>query len=172
MQQAFDNYFAYTTKEGTTLQFLNYRIIQSDHGTAIDQSNHIRQTMLRVFFPDPPIVPCQSSPFPLEASTEIDLFQAAPMSDKCIQMMTKQYHGSYNHWVGALLHIADKSRWDISYLAMRLSGYNNCPSIVCYNILYQGMCYLFHHPHVPLMYPSKRMINKQTLIPKAKFERG
>ena len=27
MQQAFDNYFAYTTKEGTALQFLNYMII-------------------------------------------------------------------------------------------------------------------------------------------------
>jgi hypothetical protein len=37
---------------------------------------------------------------------------------------------------------------------MRLSGYNNCPSAASYKALYQGMCYLYHHPLVPIMYPS------------------
>ena len=63
IQQTFDNYFAYTTKEGSILQFLNYRIIQSDYGTSVDQYNHIRQTMLQAFFPPPTVVPFQSSLF-------------------------------------------------------------------------------------------------------------
>ena len=58
------------------------------------------------------------------------------------------------HWVGALLHIVDKSRWGMAYLALRLSGYNSSPTTVCYKILYQGMCYLFHHPLVSIMYPK------------------
>ena len=55
---------------------------------------------------------------------------------------------------------------------MRLSGYNNCPSRACYNILCQGMCCLFHHPCVPIMYPSKQIIHRQTMTLKAKFGRG
>ena len=121
IQHTFDNYFAYTTKEGSILQFLNYRIIQSDYGTSVDQYNHIRQTMLQVFFPHQTVVLFQSSPFPLDVSIEMSLFQASPMSEKEMQLMTEQYHGSYNHWVGALLHMVDKSRWDLSYTSMRLS---------------------------------------------------
>ena len=101
----------------------------------------------------------------------MSLFQSSPLSEKEMQLMTEQYNGSYNHWVGALLHIADKSRWDLSYMAMRLSGYNNCPSKVCYDILYQGMCYLYHHPLVPIMYPSQT-VNKQDMTLQAKFGRG
>ena len=154
IQSVFDNYFAYTTNDGKVIQFLNYRIIQSEFGTSIDQYNHIRQTMLQVFFPNKDIVPFQSSPFPLETSIEMDLFKAQPLTEDENMAMTKRYRGSYMHWVGALLHIADKSRWDMAYLAMRLSGYNNSPTTVCYKILYQGMCYLYHHPLVPIMYPK------------------
>ena len=32
------------------------------------------------------MIPFQSSPFPLDTSIEMDLFQAAPMSDKYLQM--------------------------------------------------------------------------------------
>ena len=119
--------------------FLNYRITQSSCGTSVDQFNHIRQTMLQVFFPENTTVPFQSSPFPLDTSIEMELFQTTPMLDSDIQIMTEKCNGSYNHWVGALLHIADKSRWDLSYLAIQLSGYNNFPSVISYNILYQGM---------------------------------
>ena len=39
----FNQYFNYTTAQGTMLHFLSYRIIQSSHGTSIDQYSHIRQ---------------------------------------------------------------------------------------------------------------------------------
>lgn len=35
---------------------------------------------------------------------------------------------------------------------MRLTGYNANPKRPCFDALYQAMCYLWHHPHVPLMY--------------------
>ena len=36
---------------------------------------------------------------------------------------------------------------------MRLSGYNNCPSQACYKALHQGMCYLYHHTLIPILFP-------------------
>ena len=154
----FDDYFAYTTATGPILHFLNYRIIQSTHGTSIDQYSHIRREILIIFFSPGETVPFQSSPFPLDPSFEMQLYKSTPLSEAEMEKLTEQYHGSYNHWTGALLHIASRSRSDISYLAMRLSGYNNCPSKACYKALYQGMCYLYHHPHVPIMFP-RQMIN-------------
>ena len=97
IQSVFDNYFAYTTNDGKVIQFLNYRIIQSEFGTSIDQYNHIRQTMLQVFFPNKDIVPFQSSPFPLENSIELDLFKAQPLTEDENVAMTKRYRGSYMH---------------------------------------------------------------------------
>ena len=47
MRDTFDTYFAYTTCEGPVLNFLNYRIIQSEYGTSIGQYNHIRQSILQ-----------------------------------------------------------------------------------------------------------------------------
>ena len=38
---------------------------------------------------------------------------------KRYQAMTTRYNGSYMHLTGALLHIANKGRWDLEYLAMR-----------------------------------------------------
>ena len=91
----------------------------------------------------------------------MEIFKTAPMSDKDIQLMTEQCNRAYNHWLGVFLHIADKSRWNLSYVSMSLSEYNNCQSIIFYNILYQGMCYLYHHPHILIMYPAKEDNTKQ-----------
>lgn len=58
--------------------------------------------------------------------------------------------------MGVILHVGEKSRQDWSYVAMCLSGYNkNCPSLETYKILYQFICYLYHHPHVPIMFSCK-----------------
>ena len=82
----------------------------------------------------------------------MELYEATPLSDAELQALEQQYSGPYNHWTGGLLHISTKSRSDLSYLAMRLSGYNNCPTQATYKALFQGMCYLYHHPMVPIMF--------------------
>ena len=83
------------------------------------------------------------------------LFKDGPLSEDECATLDERYNGTHSHWTGSLLHIAEKSRWDLQYLAMRLAGYNNYPLATCYHILYLGMCYLHHHPHVPIMFPSK-----------------
>ena len=113
-------------------------------------------------WPDDATVPFRSNPFPLEISTKMDLFKG-PLFQKDNDEMATRYNGTYMHWIGALLHITDKTRWDIEYLVMCLSVYNNCRSIPCYSILYQDMCYLFHHPHVPIIYPATKLVQPRQL---------
>ena len=159
----FEMSFSFTTTTGNLLQFLNYRIIQSEHGTSVDQYNHIRQSILRGFFPDDTPIPFQSSPFPLSPAIEMVLFQGALLIEKENEAIAIKYNGSYIHWTGVLLHIGEKSRQDMPYVAMRLSGYNNYPSLETYKILHQSMCYLYHHPHVPIMF-SRKHPNMETPI--------
>ena len=71
----FHQYFEYTIQTGDKLAFLNYRIIQSKHDVSIDQTNHIQQTILSVYFKDKQNVPFQSSPFPKDPKFEMDLFK-------------------------------------------------------------------------------------------------
>ena len=100
----------------------------------------------------------------------MELFKDGPLSEDECAALDERYNGTYSHWTGALLRIAEKSRWDLQYLAMRLAGYNNCTSATCYRILYLGMCYLHHHPNVPIMFPSKPIKYKLPL--KSHFAKG
>ena len=69
----FDKYLSTTVLTGSQLTFLNHRVIQSEYGTSIDQTNHIEQKILMTYFGDvkPSSVPYQSSPFPTNTNLEI-----------------------------------------------------------------------------------------------------
>jgi hypothetical protein len=53
------------------------------------------------------------------------------------------------------MHITTISRPDLAYAAMRLSGYMSCPNLPIFEALHHAMCYLYYHPHLPIMYPAK-----------------
>ena len=57
------------------------------------------------------------------------------------------------------MHITIQIRYDIQYLTMRLSGYMNAPTEPTFLAFKNGMEYLMHHPHEPIMY-SRNKINK------------
>ena len=122
LQATLDMYFAYTTSTASVLHFLNYRIIQSDFGTSVDQYNHLRQSILHSFFLNTPVVPFQSNPFPLEASFGMELFTATPLSEDEINELIVKHNGTHSHWTGTLLHIASKSRANLSYLSDNAYG--------------------------------------------------
>ena len=170
LRETFTKYFVFTSSSNQVLHFLNYRIIQSEHGTSVDQYVHIRQTILHPFFDSQTSVPFQSSPFPLDPAFEMELYTSTPLNEQDLEKLTEQYNGSYNHWTGVLLHYASKTRSDLSYLAMRLAGYNNCASKASYKALYQGMYYLYHHPLIPIMFPSSNIDDQVPL--RSHFSKG
>ena len=92
------------------------------------------------------------------------------MDEKQIASMKRKYKGAYNHWTGALQHIAVMSRIDSAYAIMRLSGYNSAPSLPCYTVLHHFMQYLFHHPYVPIMYSRKNVKTYEITVHCAKGE--
>jgi hypothetical protein len=53
------------------------------------------------------------------------------------------------------MHLSGISRPDISYACMRFLGYMACPNKPIFDALHHAMCYLYHHQHIPIMYPSK-----------------
>ena len=89
---------------------------------------------------------------------------------KKIASIKSQYKGAYNHWTGELQCIAVMSRIDSVYVIMYLSGYNSEPSFPCYIALNHFMRYPFHHPHVPIMYPRKKLKTYEMVVHCAKGE--
>ncbi len=125
----------------------------------MDQTNHIKSKVLHDYFLD---VPLQSIPktfylFPIESSFEQLLFEAPPLVGHALQEKEKSFRFSFNHLVGALMHVASISRPDLAYACMRFSGYMSTPNTPIFDALHQTMCYLHHHPHLPIMYPSKQL---------------
>ena len=82
MCSKFDLYFAYIIGIGSVLHFLNYRIIQREHDTLIDQHNHIFQTLIIPFFKFMTYAPFQSSLFPLDPSFEMKIYSTIPLSEE------------------------------------------------------------------------------------------
>ena len=62
------------------MQFLTLRIIQSEHGISIDQTNHILQSILNDYFDKYEKVKYESNPFPLDSKFGYELYVALPMS--------------------------------------------------------------------------------------------
>ena len=109
LQELLDKFgyvFSFKIKRGIKLQFLNFRIIQSEHRISIDQTNHIVQSMMNDYFDKDEKVKYESSPFPLDSKFEYELFVALPMSEDELEKSEKKYNGKYNKWTGALQHIA------------------------------------------------------------------
>ena len=79
------------------MSFLNFCAIQSQFGISIDQTDHIRQTILNVYFADyTDPVPFESSPFPLSNVFERRLFQAPNLTDDELKALHKKYRGGYS----------------------------------------------------------------------------
>jgi hypothetical protein len=149
--------FDVTCSMGTTLRFLNLRLVRSPQGISMDQTQHIQSKVLHEYFntTSSSAIPKKLYPFPIEASFEKRLFEAAPLTPLALHQHEKTLGASFNSTVGALMHITSISRPDLAYATMRLSGYMSCPNLPIFEALHHTMCYLYHHPHLPIMYPAK-----------------
>jgi len=125
--EKFGDVFSFNVKRGAEFLFLNLRIIQTEHGTSIDQTNHITQSVLNEYFDKDEKVKYESSAFQLDSKFKYELYTALTMSEEELTRAKKRYTGKNTKWTGALQHIAVWSRQDISHAVMRLSGYNAAP---------------------------------------------
>jgi hypothetical protein len=149
--------FDFTCKQGNILKFLNLRIVQSPRGISLDQTHHITTTLLGEYFKGvtPSSIPFTTYLFPLQPAFERALYEAPPLVGSALQAKEKEFGFSYSHLVGGLMHITGITRVDLSYACLRFSGYMACPNDPIFSALHKTFCYLFHHKHVPIMYPRK-----------------
>jgi hypothetical protein len=158
LRMELEKLFDLTVSEGSLLKFLNLRIVQSPAGISFDQTQHIHNNILAEYFAnvDPKSIKMQPYPFPLDSSFERRLFEAPPLTGIDVTNATKRFGFAFGHIVGGLMHISTISHPDLSYCVMRYSGYMSCPNLPIFEALHLTMCYLFHHPHLPIMYSSNK----------------
>jgi hypothetical protein len=91
LKHELEKLFDLTVCEGSVLKFLNLRIIQSPIGISFDQTKQIRQTLLHDYFKDvpPKSITKQLYPFPLDASFEKKLYEAALLTGSELKAVTK-----------------------------------------------------------------------------------
>ena len=81
--EKFSDVFSYEVRRGNEISFLNYRIIQTNHGIYIDQSNHIDQGILKDYFRKKiENVKFRLNPFTVDIKFEYELHAALPLKDK------------------------------------------------------------------------------------------
>ena len=67
---------------------------------------------------------------------------------------------SLNHWFIGLMNITVQTCYYLQYVTIWLIDYMNSPTEPYFIALIQGMEYLMHHPHEPVMYSINKMFKK------------
>ena len=155
LKQHFMKYFKVTSAEGPLLRYLNMRIVISPQGISIDQTDYIQGILREYGFGPDDDVPKVKGPFPTDPKFEVELFNSLPLDANEHKPYVEKHKGTLAKWTGALMHPQVWTRYDLGYSVMHLSGYMAAPTSASYQALHHVMCYLYHHQHFPIMYPSQ-----------------
>ena len=145
--------FKITSQEGPVLKYLNFRIVQSQHGISIDQTDHILE-MVEPHYPRSSHFSKVDSPFRTDRSYEHELNTSIPASKDELKLLETQYGGSYLKLYGQLLHVSTMSRPQISNALLRLGKFQSGPCKLGFDGLKRIFKYLASHPNIPIMYPK------------------
>ena len=143
-----------TTQEGMILNYLNLQIIQSAAGISIDQTKHILE-MVEPHFPKGSSFTHTDTPFWTDKSYETELLDAIPATPAELQLLEKEYGGSFATLYGQLLHVSTISRPDISYAMMRLGRFQSGPCKLGFEGLRKVFSFLASRPNIPIMYTKQ-----------------
>ena len=136
------------------IKFLSCRIVQSNHGISVDQSQHIQQNILRTWFPVNGKVKKVHTPFDHDPTFEHSLGTTPAIKSDTLPKYEREYHGEFRSTVGKILHVQQWTRGDLSFAIARLAAFNTCPNHYAFLGLKRIIRYLHTHPHEPLFYPS------------------
>ena len=86
--------FDITTPTNTTkLKFLSLTLFQSETGTSIDQTNHIKSSILSPWFDHGHPTKITNTPFPIDSTFEHDLATSPPLQGNDLTIYEERYHG-------------------------------------------------------------------------------
>ena len=139
-----------TPKDISQFKFLSLHIVQSQHGTSIDQTNHITTKILDHWFQQGYPTKIVNTPYPTDNNFELDLTTAPSLNSDTLHQYETRYHGPFNHTLGKLLHIQQWTRYDINFAVTRLAAFTKNPNKVAFHALEHLMWYLHTHSHAVL----------------------
>ena len=149
-------FVAITVQTGHVLKYLNIRIVQTDQGISIEQTHHIQSTILEPWFPTgkTKLLTTADTPFRTDPQYERELLTQLPAVDEALTKLEQEYGGKYNQLIGQVLHVAQVTRFDISFAVSRLGQHNAGPNEAAFQGIKRIGRYLATHLHTPIFYPS------------------
>jgi hypothetical protein len=167
-------YVNVTVQRGAILNYLNLRIVQSIHGISIDQTQHIRDTILDVWFPadtEEGMVKSAYTPFRTDSDYEKALAETLPATDEELVRLEYEYGGTFPHLIGKVSHVGVWSRPDLAYAMSRLQKYATIPHRPAFEGIKRVGRYMYCNPHRPIMFPRKPCLTG-THILRNKYDNG
>lgn len=155
LRRHLDTLFEYTCQDNKMIHFLNLRIIQSVHGISVDHTEHIEKNILKSYWKDTPPdqIALVTDPFPTKSGFEEKIFNSHILSPQENFQYIRKRGGSLSTWNGSLQHVSGVSRPDLQYSTLRLATGATKARSIFYYILHHTISYLYHAPHLPIMYP-------------------
>ena len=139
-------------KEGLVLHYLNLRIIQSDLGISVDQSEHI-SNLVKDWYPNR--FKDTHTPLRTDSNFEIELSEKPPPTPQELLGLKDLYNFKYRTHLGQLQHISTWSCAYLSYACSKMASNNmNQNNVTFYGVKLTSL-YFATHPNNPLMYPRQ-----------------
>lgn len=157
-----EQFFNMKTKTGPLLHFLNMRITVGPTGISIDQTESIL-SFCQEYWGSPSKIKSVHTPFRTEPEFEKALLESLPASPVELQILEKEFGGSYRSLYGSLLHFSNVSRIDISYAMCRLGKFLAAPTRVAFEALKRIIRFLTTHPHRPIFYPCRPLTGEEIM---------
>ena len=116
-----DSVLPVTAQTGKVLKYLNVRIIQTDMGISIDQTQHIKTNVIEKFFPPNRTDRLKSANTPYRSDSEYEraLSETLPARGQELTNLELLFGGSFHSLVGVLLHIQQVTRFEIGFAITR-----------------------------------------------------
>ena len=148
-----------TAQTGTVLKYLNIRVIQTDMGISIDQTQHIKTNVVEKYFPPNRTERLKSADTPYRTDSEYEkaLAETLPARGKELTDLEIQFGGAYHSLVGALLHVEQVTRFETGFAVTRLAQFASCPNAPAFHGLNRLIRFLATHLHSPIMYPRRKL---------------
>lgn len=154
--------FGTTTQNGKILNYLNYRIVQSENIISVDQTDFILG-IVHQYIPPHEKCPKIDTPLRTDKMFDIEIQTSVPASSHELKQLLIEYKVDFRTVFGQLCHIMKASRPDLANTINRLGVFQAGPNKLAYKCVFRVLQYLKTHPNVPLVYP-KRLFNESTKL--------
>ena len=101
------------------IKYLNFKLIQSEHGINMDQTDHIL-CMVDLYFGSKYITWRKDTPLRTDKQFEIEISNDIPATAAELKPLVQKYNGSYLSIYGAISHVTTASRPDLCKATSRL----------------------------------------------------